>query len=246
MKTSWEKAHKWYDLIVGKKGHYYHKTLILPESLRLLNLQKKSSLLDLGCGQGILSRNLPQQTHYLGIDSSKTLIEKATSYSNNPNHRFLKADVEDSLNIGSDFTHGCFILSLQNMKNSKKALQTASKHLKKDALLLIVLNHPCFRIPRQSTWETNYEKKQQSRKIERYMSDLTIPITTHPGKNSTSTFSFHKSLSAYSEDLFQSGFSILKIEEWCSDKVSTGKYAKMENRARKEFPLFLVLLARKS
>jgi hypothetical protein len=33
------------------------------------------------------------------------------------------------------------------------------------------------------------------------------------------------------------------LEEWTSDKVSIGKAAKGENRARAEFPLFLVIKA---
>jgi len=36
------------------------------------------------------------------------------------------------------------------------------------------------------------------------------------------------------------------MEEWISDKKSTGAKARMENRSREEFPLFLALLAQKS
>jgi hypothetical protein len=35
------------------------------------------------------------------------------------------------------------------------------------------------------------------------------------------------------------------MEEWCSDKKSEGAAARMEDRARKEFPLFLTILASK-
>jgi hypothetical protein len=34
------------------------------------------------------------------------------------------------------------------------------------------------------------------------------------------------------------------MEEWISDKQSSGKFAKMENRSREEIPLFLLLQAR--
>ena len=74
-----------------------------------------------------------------------------------------------------------------------------------------------------------------------------IPIVAHPGKKeSEETWSFHYPLSAYSEMLFDNGFCIEKIEEWISDKKSTGSKAKMEDRARKEFPLFMAIIARKN
>jgi len=36
---------------------------------------------------------------------------------------------------------------------------------------------------------------------------------------------------------------IANLEEWTSDKVSFGKSARSENRARREFPLFLAIKA---
>ena len=77
------------------------------------------------------------------------------------------------------------------------------------------------------------------------MTPLKIPIQTHPSQQdlSPSTWSFHRPLSAYSAALKQAGFMIDQIEEWCSDKQSIGKMASMENRSRKEFPLFLALSA---
>jgi hypothetical protein len=107
------------------------------------------------------------------------------------------------------------------------------------------MNHPCFRVPRQSSWGVDEQKKLQYRRIDRYMEPLKIPIQTHPGQGDKSpqTWSFHHPLSTYVEGLSKSGFVIEKIEEWLSDKLSTGGKAKMENRSRLEFPLFLTIYA---
>ena len=80
-----------------------------------------------------------------------------------------------------------------------------------------------------------------------YMSAHKIPITTHPGKGEGEglTYSFHHPLSSYVEWLSKAGFMIEKIEEWCSDKMSTGKAARWENRARNEFPMFMLVVCRK-
>jgi len=55
--------------------------------------------------------------------------------------------------------------------------------------------------------------------------------------------SFHYPLSYFCDALKNSGFYIETVEEWCSNKTSTGKMATQENRARKEFPLFMAIVA---
>lgn len=76
------------------------------------------------------------------------------------------------------------------------------------------------------------------------MSEMDIPINAHPGQDvSPMTWSFHHPLEDYSTYLYNNGFLIEKIEEWTSDKKSEGKAAKMENRAREEFPMFMAILA---
>jgi len=70
----------------------------------------------------------------------------------------------------------------------------------------------------------------------------------HPSKREASekTFSYHRPLSLYITALAKAGFVVDGMEEWVSNKKSTGGQAKRENRARKEIPLFLTLCARKS
>ena len=247
--TSWENVESWYSGCVGEKGHYYHQSLILPGALRLLNISKNNagSLLDLGCGEGVLARALPERLTYFGVDASSSLIKEAKKRSNRPNVHFFVADVTQKLPIEKhDFDSAAFILSLQNIEDLPSALKTARRHLSPNGHLLIVLNHPCFRIPRQSSWGIDASKQLQYRRIERYLTMMRIPIQMHPGKESTETvtFSFHHPLSDYARYLHEAGFVIETMEEWCSDKKSEGAKAKMEDRARLEIPLFLAILAR--
>ena len=69
----------------------------------------------------------------------------------------------------------------------------------------------------------------------------------HPGiTGSAKTVSFHRPLQYYFKALAKAGFVVEKLEEWTSMKVSdSGPRAKAENDARKEFPLFLYLGAKK-
>lgn len=242
--SSWEDSNEWYDRIVGKQGHYFHEKIILPHLLKLLSLNSSSRLLDLACGQGILSRHIPKDVSYTGIDLSASLIRAAKQHQILKHHVFLTADVTGPLPLKSSFTHATIILALQNIEHPLATLKNAKAHLEPGGKLVIVLNHPCFRIPRQSSWGVDPAKKLQYRRIDRYFSPLKIPIQTHPGKgeDSAHTFSFHHPLSAYTQWLQEAGFKICQMEEWCSDKKSTGAAASYENRSRKEFPLFLTFV----
>ncbi len=246
--SSFETSAEWYDRVVGEKGHYYHQHVILPNLLRMLNLDKyqNPSIVDFGCGQGLLARYIPSSASYLGIDISPTLIQSAKIRSKKDQLKtFLSADLSVLLPSSRvKYTHGVFLLSLQNMEDLKISLQNAAQFLQRKGRLFIVLNHPCFRIPRQSSWGVDEKKQIQFRRVDRYLSSLQIPIQTHPGKErKAKTWSFHHSLSTYSQSLYEAGFVIEKIEEWCSDKKSEGGRAKMENFSRLEFPLFLAIQA---
>jgi ubiquinone/menaquinone biosynthesis C-methylase UbiE len=242
--TSWEPVSKWYHGIVGEEGHYYHRQIIIPGVLKLLD--KPKALLDLACGNGILAKHLPETADYLGVDISATLIKSAKQSDGQKNHVYQIADVTKPLKLPrADFSHATLILAAQNMEEPKLAFENAAKHLGLQGKFVVVLNHPCFRIPRQSSWGIDDEKKIQYRRVDRYMSSMKIPIHAHPGKgeNSPATLSFHYSLTHLILWLNEAGFAIESIEEWCSDKTSTGKNAKMENRSREEIPLFLAIKA---
>lgn len=249
--TSWEPVQKWYRQLVGEEGHYYHKNIILPGVLRLFNFQREENpaILDLGCGPGILSRTLPPFVKYTGIDASPSLIKESIHLNKRKDTDFIVGDMTKPLPLGDGvFSHAAVILALQNVEAPLSVFKNAYLHLKDGGRFLIVMNHPCFRIPRQSFWQVDEEKKVQFRRLDRYFSSMKIPIQAHPSKGSHSptTYSFHYPLSSYTQWLSQAGFMIETMEEWCSDKVSTGKAAKMENRSREEFPLFLTIVAKKS
>jgi ubiquinone/menaquinone biosynthesis C-methylase UbiE len=248
--TSWQPVEKWYRGIVGEEGHYYHQQIIMPSILRLLSLKNnpETHLIDFACGEGVLGRYLPKELKYTGVDISPSFIKAAKKQDVNPKHHYLVSDITKPIPLEkSIYTHATIVLAIQNIEHPSLFFKEAARHLCKEATFIIVMNHPYFRIPRQSSWEEDNTKKLRYRRIERYFSPLKIPIQTHPSKGqaSSETWSFHYPLSSYFHWLREAGFVVKDMEEWCSNKVSTGPKAKMENRSREEFPLFLALICQK-
>lgn len=248
--TSWQPVQKWYDKLVGEDGHYYHQNIILPGVIKLLQIKEnqEGDFLDLACGQGVLARSLPGSFSYTGVDISPSLIASAKKQNSHSKHSYLIADVTKPLKIPqSSFSHAAIILALQNIEKGDKVFQNLALHLRPMGKCVVVLNHPYYRIPRQSSWQIDESKKLQYRRIDSYLSPMQIPIQMQPKKGSASetTWSFHYPLSTYINWGIGAGFMLAGMEEWVSDKISTGKTSKMENRARQEFPLFMALLFQK-
>lgn len=242
-RTSWEESSKWYDKLVGQEGHYYHQKVILPKTLPMLGLKSNNSLLDIGCGQGILAKAISPEVKYLGLDASGSLIESARKTDKNKNHSYILHDATKPKKLTEDlFSHAAAILCLQNMANHQGAIELAALNLKVQGSFIIVLNHPCFRIPRQSGWETFASNKLQYRWLTKYLSGMEIPMQTFlPGGKTVKSVSFHEPISVYTKAFKSAGFLIEDIQEWISDKESSGPNASKENRARAEFPLFMAI-----
>ncbi len=101
----------------------------------------------------------------------------------------------------------------------------------------------CFPLPRSR--HPQNEAVRAAHQLQRNWSTFHTSLTClHPGRpDSETTTSFHRSLQTLTGTGFGAGLRLAGIEEWYSHKESQpGPRAKAENRARKEFPLFLALL----
>lgn len=247
-RTSWSKVADWYDEMLEGSEETYQSNLILPNTLRLLEIKKGETLLDLGCGQGFFSREFFKAGAAVsGIDLSPKLISLAKEKSS----REIKFGVSpaDRLPFFPDgsFDIAVCVLAIQNMKNVTGVFEESFRVLKKGGRMLVVMNHPVFRIPKASSWGFDETKKIQYRRVDSYISESKMEIVMNPGFNpKVSTVSFHHPLQFYFKSLRKAGFLISRLEEWNSQKKSQpGPRADAENRARKEFPLFLALEAMK-
>jgi len=257
--TSWGKSAKWYDELLEKEEGTFQKELILPNLIRLLEIKRGQKILDLACGQGFFARAFQKAgAEVTGVDIAKELVAIAKGKS--PSFALRATEGRDSsikYHVSPadrmpflrprSFDRIVSVLAIQNIENMRDVFAECTRVLRPSGSLYLVLNHPAFRVPQHSDWGYDNTKGVQYRRVERYLSELHIPIQMHPGADPREkTLSFHRPLQSYAKALASAGFAIARIEEWNSHKKSQpGPHAKAEDLARKEIPLFLLIEAKK-
>ncbi len=243
--TSWGKVASWYDQTVLKPDSY-QQTVLLPNLQRLIAPRPGQTILDLACGQGLFAGAFAAAgATVLGADIAPELIALAKKQTPGAKFYVAPADKLSFLKEKSVDTVVC-VLALQNIKNVPDTLRECARVLRPGGRLAIVLNHPAFRIPQASSWQWDETTKTQYRRTDKYLSEITMPIEMHPGSDKKkTTVSFHRPLQYYFKLLHNHGFVVSRLEEWISPKTTlAGPRATAENKARKEFPLFLFIEAR--
>ena len=242
--TSWGNVANWYNILIENGNDSYQRKLILPNLIRLVEAKKGEVIVDLACGQGFFAKEFTKLgSKVIGVDISRELIniakqDKSVEYHVSPADKldFLQSESVDKVII---------ILSLQNIENANEVIKEVSRVLKPRGKLFMVLNHPAFRIPKESSWGWDEAKKTQYRRLDSYLSESKEQIQMHPGEKPwEKTISFHRPLQSYFKALNKNNLLVSKLEEWSSQKISEpGPKKDAEDRARGEFPLFLFLEA---
>lgn len=268
MQTGWGKVAAWYHETVEDRASY-QKDLIMPNLLRLMDIKPGQKILDLGCGEGLFTRRFAKAgAEVTAIDIALPLIEiaKREAASESEHYKFQpRFFVSDAAAIPLVLTATqdavVINLALQNIENVAGVFKECARVLKPASLrqgsgepmggkLFLVLNHPAFRIPKASEWGWVGNEKQ-FRRVDQYMTELRTTIDMRPGesakgKQTESTISFHRPLQYFVKLLGKAGLAIINMEEWVSGKKSLpGPRAVAEDKARGEFPLFMMLEIKK-
>lgn len=243
--TSWGNVAPWYhELLKSGKGTY-QPDVLLPNILRLVDTKKGETILDLACGPGFFAREFAKGgASVVGIDISKELIAFAKKEVRSVAFYVASAD-RIPMVADKSMDAIMIILALQNIENMAGVFAECHRVLKPSGRLLIVLNHPAFRVPKASEWGWDEARMAQYRRVDAYLSESRAKIEMHPGDDpSIYTWSFHRPLQVYMKALMKNGFCISRMEEWISNRQGPkGKRFAASEKARKEIPLFLFLEA---
>lgn len=247
--TSWGKVASEYHEMV-EHAESYQQAVILPNLLRVLGDIRGKRIVDIGCGEGFFSRELSENgAIVLGTDVAPEMIRVAREESNKK--IIFEVAPSDKLSFVDDRVAdmAVIVLAIQNIEKMHETFQECSRILKQGGSLVLVINHPSFRIPKHSSWGWDEVEGIQYRRLDSYMSDAREKIDMDPGKKGSAgkrfTYSFHRPLQSYVKALAKYGFMIDGLEEWISHKKSEkGPRAKAEDTARKEFPMFMMIKAK--
>jgi len=242
----WDPVAAWYDKLVGETGSDYHRNVILPATMRLLDLKPGESLADVCCGQGVLVKPALDAGagKFFGIDASPRLISAAKErHGNHPRVSFLTADAcaPGSWADGSFDAASC-LMAVHDVPDIAGMFANVAKTLKPGGRAVLVFMHPCFRIPKKTHWGFDNDQKIQFRRLDSYGSPLEIKIATHPGKGGPDeTIFYHRPLSALISAIGGSGMGVTVCEELYSHRRSQGggAFSKAEHKAAEEFPMFI-------
>lgn len=245
--TSWGHVANWYHEHVSESPDTYHEKVIKPNLLRVVGDVTGKHVLDVACGEGFFSRALAEAgARVTGADIAPELIQIAKKLGPS-SINYIVAPASRVPLPDESFNTAVCVLALQNIKDLSGVLAQVSRLLRTGASFVIVLNHPAFRILRHSEWGFDPDAGVQFRRIDRYLSESSYAVQMHPGSApGVTTLSYHRPLQLYVKELAKHGFVLAGLEEWISHRVSEkGPRAEAEDRARKEFPLFLMLNAQK-
>ncbi len=245
----WDSVAAWYDKLVGETGSDYHRNVILPAAMEMLEPQAGDAVIDICCGQGVLVKPLLDAGigRFTGVDASPRLIAAAKSrHGGDPRVSFLAADACEPGAAWADgqYDAAACLMAVHDVPDPVALFANAAWALKPSGRAVLVFMHPCFRIPRQTHWGWDADQKVQFRRIDRYGSPLEISIATHPGKGSgESTVFYHRPLSELLAAIGKGGLAVIDSRELYSHRRSQGggAFSKAEHLAAREFPLFLAL-----
>ena len=244
--AGWDALAHWYDGWMGANGSDHHRKLAIPSVLDLLNLQPDEYLLDMGAGQGVLAPYITQANAcYTGVEISPRLL--ALAQQRHAAHgRFLRGDARYLGDIdvlhAQQFDAVVFLLSIQDMNPLESALASAAWVLRPQGRVVILMTHPCFRVPRQSGWEHDPQRNLRFRRVDRYLTPLAVPMKSYGKERRGVSISFHRPLSHYVNGLAACGLYVDKLQEITTYESGI---TKAEQKANQEIPLFIGLRARK-
>jgi len=243
----WEELSDWYDQKQGETGDLWHRALIDPTLLRLIGDPRGKDILDLGCGNGYLSRRLARQGGRItALDSSLRMIRNARSHDskNSLKITYVHAEASKLVSIEEESFDLVFAnMSLMDIQDGKGAINEVARVLKKGGRFVASICHPCFDNGSNSGWllEKGMYGTTTYRRIRAYRKPFKERTPwKSPGKNRY-TMSFHRPLQWYAGVLHSSGLAITALEE----PEPTEEFVEEESDAPgfAEVPLHLVIEA---
>jgi ubiquinone/menaquinone biosynthesis C-methylase UbiE len=215
---AWDGAAEEFASFFAENNEFYHTHIINPCLMDLVGEATGKTVLDLGCGEGHLARQLvdmtSRQIRIIAVDASAKMIqiakEKSAGYANCVT--FQQADAGDLSEIrGDSFDITICNMALMDIKNYRQVIQEVSRTLKPTGVFVFSILHPCFFTP-GSEWLRDEGGRITAWKVDNYHLGLAWKSVVK-SKMNKATYYFHRTLEDYCSVLGECGFAIVSIRE---------------------------------
>ncbi len=174
-KVGWDALAKWRDYRMGETGDLWHRALIDPTLLAVLGSVRGRRVLDIGCGNGYLTRRFRRQgaTRAVGVDASHASIRIARrrEAAHPSGAEFVQGDASRLHQFtGGSFDRIVANMSLMDIRDAAGTVNEMGRLLAPGGRLVFSINHPCFDIDERSSWvvERRPYHETVARKVEEY------------------------------------------------------------------------------
>lgn len=149
-RDTWNRNAAWWDEAVGE-GDLFQRQLVLPTTERLLELQAGEEVLDIACGNGLLSRRMAKLgARVVACDFSEMFLERAkartTEDGDRIDYRLIDAtDRVQLLTLGARrFDAAVCNMALMDISAIDPLVAALSEILKPGGRFVFSVLHPCF------------------------------------------------------------------------------------------------------
>lgn len=246
----WDALARWRDDRMGEEGDLWHRALIDPTFLRLVGRVRGSRVLDLGCGNGYLTRRWARggARSALGVDASPAslALARARERARPSGARFLRRDASDLRGIADGSTDVVAAnMALMDIEDLSGATLEVGRVLAPRGRFVFSICHPCFDLDDRSMWVVERQpfRERLWRKVSNYRDERTYEV---PWKISDSELAYttthHRTLETYVRHLREAGLAVVRMEEPSPRPEVVRKSP--QGRFLLEVPLHLVVEAR--
>ena len=243
----WNRKARFWDNLHGERGNNFHRQVVEPGVLQLLQLRAGESVLDVGCGNGALARRLARAGAVVtAIDFSAAMIALARERDDlsrtSVDYRVVDAtDAAALLQLGARrFDAITCTMSLMDMPTIDPLFAAASCLLKRAGRLVFATMHPAFN---SNNPVFLHEKEDRDGVVsEHYAIKLRAYLDMPPVKGSgapgepTPHYYFHRPLGGLLDAAFAAGFVLDALLEPAYTAEDPNSAASLDWSKFRQFP----------
>lgn len=220
-RQGWDALARWRDLRMGESGDLWHRAIVDPSLLRIIGRVRGLRILDLGCGNGYLTRRWAREgaASCVGLDGSarSLALAQGRERAHPSGARFLRRDASHLTGIPD----GSFDLVVANMalmdfRDGAGAVREVGRVLAPHGRFVFSICHPCFDLDDWSMWVTERHVFQDTvwRKVRGYREERTSRVPWKVSESETAyTSTYHRTLPTYVRYLRDAGLAAVRMEE---------------------------------